>query len=341
MRLFLNLFGISLLLQTSRCQFNSETYPDPRLDPFRCKIRTIGPVCDPSELLTLNEKEALVRRIKQLMAYAATVINSSPSCQLLPGKSLEIIVGVVDKIGAVPNAPADIEKFANNLKIRYQRYQDVNLCDLMVLIVNSNSDRQVFTVAGKDTKLTKDVLKTAFEQNIDHFRNNNYAVGLQGMAEFITTSYRDAQLSQFGTPLSVFLPAFTTPKELGSENETGRENVIIPVVDKSDQLWTDILAQAVGRCGTNRNKMVKYVQGVVEEAMSLSLRLISDRRYLTIEEKMQSVKNNQENRSRVWSEAAVEFIDQLYQKYLETIKSKANLRCPNVLEDTRMSFAPH
>lgn len=77
------------------------------------------------------------------------------------------------------------------------------------------------------------------------------------------------------------------------------------------------------------------------EAMSLSLRLISDRRYLTIEEKMQSMENNPENRSRAWSEAAAEFIDQLYQKYLETIRSKANLRCPNVLEDTRMSFVLH
>lgn len=69
------------------------------------------------------------------MAYAATVINSSPSCRLLPGKSLEIMVGVVDKIGLVPNAPADIEKFANNLKIRYQRYEVYHFIQNEVLLI--------------------------------------------------------------------------------------------------------------------------------------------------------------------------------------------------------------
>lgn len=64
--------------------------------------------------------------------------------------------------------------------------------------------------------------------------------------------------------------------------------------------------------------------------MSLSLRLISDQRYLTIEERMQSMENNPENRSRVWNEAKTEFIDQLYQKYLTAIRSKANFRCPTI-----------
>ncbi|CAG9537490.1 unnamed protein product [Cercopithifilaria johnstoni] len=351
MHLSFNLLIISMLVQISCSQFTSETYPDPRIDPFNCKIPTTGPVCDPSELLTFNEKEALSNRIKQLMAYAATIPNSSPTCQLFPGRSLDIMVGVVDKIGLLPSAPADIEKFANNLKIRYQRYQDVDLCDLMVLIVNSNSDRQVFTVVGKDTKLTKNVLRNAFEQNINHFRTNNFAIGLQGMAEYITRSYRDAQLSQSGTSSSAFLPVFISPEEetidnldilipvtlsifhfrhsrLGGENEIGEENLIVPVEDKSDQLWIDILTQAMVRCGNNHDKMAKYAQAVAEEAMSLSIRLISDKRYLTIEERMQSMQNDPETRSRVWSEAKAEFIDQLYQKYFTTIRSKANLRCP-------------
>ncbi|VDN39708.1 unnamed protein product [Gongylonema pulchrum] len=146
--------GILVLAVLSSAQFTSQTYPDPRVDPFSCKTPTTGPVCDPSELLTFDEKKALAGRINQLF----------------PGKSLDIIVDVIDKIGTVPTAPVDIEKFANNLKSRYQHFQDVSLCDVMVLIVNSKSDRQVFTVAGKDTKLTKEVLKAAFEQNINHFR---------------------------------------------------------------------------------------------------------------------------------------------------------------------------
>ncbi|VDM06990.1 unnamed protein product [Wuchereria bancrofti] len=377
-----NLLIIALLVHVSWAQFSPETYPDPRIDPFSCKIPTVGPVCDPSELLTFGEKETLTNRIKQLLTYAATVPNSSPSCRLFPGKSLSIIIGVVDKISTLPNTPVDIEKFANNLKIRYQLYQDVNLCDLMVLIINSNSDRQVFTVAGKDTKLTKDVLKTAFERNINHFRANHYAIGLQGMAEFITKSYRDAQLFQPGAPLSALLPVpisltnevtaatsdvrevtdslgisipVTIPafhsrqSELGGENEIGEENLTVPVKDKSDQLWIDILTQAVARCGNNHDKIVKYAQAIVEvhvncafpEAMSLSLRLISDQRYSTIEEKMQSMQNDPESRSRVWNEANIEFIDQLYQKYLTTIRSKANLRCPAVSKSVQNSFALH
>lgn len=66
MYLSLNLFIISLLTQITGSQLNSETYPDPRIDPFRCKILTIGPACDPSELLTFNEKETLIKRIKQV-----------------------------------------------------------------------------------------------------------------------------------------------------------------------------------------------------------------------------------------------------------------------------------
>ncbi|KAK6104249.1 TLP18.3 Psb32 and MOLO-1 founding proteins of phosphatase family protein [Brugia pahangi] len=369
-----NLLIIALLVHISWAQFSPETYPDPRIDPFSCKIPTVGPLCDPSELLTFGEKEALTNRIKQLLTYAATVPNSSPSCRLFPGKSLSIIIGVVDKISTLPNTPVDIEKFANNLKIRYQLYQDVNLCDLMVLIVNSNSDRQVFTVAGKDTKLTKDVLKTAFERNINHFRANHYAIGLQGMAEFITKSYHDAQLFQPGTSLSALMPVpisltnevtaatsdvrevtdslgisipVTIPvfhsrrSEVGSENEIGEENLIVPVEDKSDQLWIDILTQAVARCGNNHDKIVKYAQAIVEEAMSLSLRLISDQRYSTIEERIQSMQSDPESRSRVWNEANIEFIDQLYQKYLTTIRSKANLRCPAVSKSVRNFFALH
>lgn len=42
----------------------------------------------------------------------------------------------------------------------------------MVLIVNSRSDRQVYTVAGKDTKLSKAILKAAFENSIANFRVN-------------------------------------------------------------------------------------------------------------------------------------------------------------------------
>uniref|UniRef100_A0A8R1XLC3 Uncharacterized protein n=1 Tax=Onchocerca volvulus TaxID=6282 RepID=A0A8R1XLC3_ONCVO len=360
MHLSLNLITISLLIHISWTQFNSDTYPDPRFDPFGCRIPTVGPICDPSGLLTFDDKKALASRIKQLLAYAATVPNSSPECRFFPGKSLDIIIGLIDKIDMSP--AVDIERFTNNLKTRYQFYQDPSLCDLMVLIVNSNNDRQIFTVVGKHTQLTKDVLKTAVEQNIHHFRANRLVMGLQGMAEFITKSYYDVQLFQLRTPLSLLPPiptflknevntaitndAWKTVDELGksypitiprfysrqsrfgNENEIDGENLMVPVKDESDQLWIDILTQAVARCGNNYDKVARYVQAVIEEAMSLSLRLISDQRYHTIEERMQLMQNDSDTRSRIWNEAKAEFIDQLYQKYFTTIMRKANFRCP-------------
>uniref|UniRef100_A0A915PP29 TPM domain-containing protein n=1 Tax=Setaria digitata TaxID=48799 RepID=A0A915PP29_9BILA len=362
MHFLLKLFTIPLLVQVTWTQFSSQTYPDPRIDPFTCKVPTVGPVCDPSELLTFDEKKALGNRIKQLLTYAATVPNTSPTCRLFPGKSLDILIAVVDRIGTTSIGSVDIEKFANNLKIRYQHYQDVSLCDLLILIVNSKSDRQVFTVAGKDTKLTKDVLKTAFERNIDHFRANHFAIGLQGMAEFIAKSYHDAQIPQIGIPISTVTALHKPHKnevitpltngvhqpaaELSTEvsitlpgfhsefsghndgNEIGGENLVVPIEDESDQLWIDILTQAVARCGNNREKVAQYVQAIVDEAMSFSLRLISDKRYSTIEESAQAVQDDPDSRLRAWNKAKDEFIDQLYQKYLTNIRSKANLRCP-------------
>lgn len=64
------------------------------------------------------------------------------------------------------------------------------------------------------------------------------------------------------------------------------------------------------------------------EAMSLSLRLITDPRYATIEENAQSTPNDPMARDQAWAKARFEFIDPLYQKYAALIRSKANLRCP-------------
>ena len=66
----------------------------------------------------------------------------------------------------------------------------------MVLIVNSRSDRQVFTVAGRDAKLSRDVLQTAFQRNLVHFRSSNYAMGLEGMIENIVSAYNSAHILQ-------------------------------------------------------------------------------------------------------------------------------------------------
>lgn len=66
MHILLNFIAISLSAHFSLAQLNPEIYPDPRIDPFNCKIATVAPVCDPSELLTYGEKEALAARINQV-----------------------------------------------------------------------------------------------------------------------------------------------------------------------------------------------------------------------------------------------------------------------------------
>uniref|UniRef100_A0A915CSS5 Uncharacterized protein n=1 Tax=Ditylenchus dipsaci TaxID=166011 RepID=A0A915CSS5_9BILA len=45
-------------------------------------------------------------------------------------------------------------------------------------------------------KLSREVLQTAFHRNVAHFRSGNYALGLEGMVEFIVSSYGTAHIVQ-------------------------------------------------------------------------------------------------------------------------------------------------
>jgi hypothetical protein len=73
----------------------------------------------------------------------------------------------------------------------------------MVLIVNSRRDSQVYTVAGRDTKLTKPELKGAFERNIDHFKSRQFGTGLEGMIEMIISAYNNAHIMQVSSGSAV------------------------------------------------------------------------------------------------------------------------------------------
>lgn len=70
----------------------------------------------------------------------------------------------------------------------------------MVLITNSRMDRQVFTVAGRDAKLSREVLQNSFHKNVGHFRGGNYALGLEGMIEYIVSAYSSAHIVQVPSP---------------------------------------------------------------------------------------------------------------------------------------------
>lgn len=117
------LFPFVVLVSTVSAQFTSQTYPDPRLDPFSCRLALPSQVCDPSAIVSDEERTRLVQRVSQLHSLTSGIKNTSPSCALMPDRNLEIIVAIIDKIGSVPGVPVDIEKFANNLKRRYQNFQ--------------------------------------------------------------------------------------------------------------------------------------------------------------------------------------------------------------------------
>ena len=52
-------------------------------------------------------------------------------------------------------------------------------------------------MAGRDAKLSREVLQTAFHRNVGHFRVGNYAMGLEGMAELIVSAYGSVSFVHF------------------------------------------------------------------------------------------------------------------------------------------------
>ncbi|CAI5441669.1 unnamed protein product [Caenorhabditis angaria] len=327
------LYLVLIFIPFSLSQFTSQTYPDPRLDPLSCRLALPSQVCDPSAIVTDEERTRLVGRINQLHGITSGIRNTSPACSLQPDRNLEIIVAIIDKIGSVPGAPIDIEKFANNLKRRYQNFQDVGMCDTTVLIVNSRQDRQVFTVAGRDAKISKETLKSAFERNIGHFKSGHYALGLEGMIEVIVAAYSNGHIVQVPTP-DIFKPTdFMTPSSASETQQfraAGLPNSVQPAkksftalptenVDEDDKIWVSILQQAMSRCGQNEGDLARNVRAVVEEAMNISLKLISDQRYNNIEEEVETNKDIIGSRQKAWDNAYSEFIQPIYAKYRNNV----------------------
>ncbi|KAE9412938.1 hypothetical protein Angca_000060 [Angiostrongylus cantonensis] len=361
-------------------QYTSQTYPDPRLDPITCRLPLSGHICDPSSILSDEERLRLVQRLNQFRTMTTGIRNRSPACAVQPARSLDIFVIVIDKIGSIPAASVDIEKFTNNLKRRFQNYQDVSACDTTVLIVNSKQDRQVFTVAGRDTRIPKDTLRKAFERNIGYFKAGNYATGLEGMVELIVATYSNAHIMQIPPPgnqqwdfadfLTVILTAGllsqnmrqlptyshrviatpdptklvpdirSTPETVAPFRAAGIPNSVHPVkvlpsksaieINENDKVWVTIMQQAVARCGSQPELLPKHVRAVVEEAMSISLKLISDSRYNSIEEEVEAHKDVTGVRERAWKSATTRFIQPLLQKYHAVIVGSIQGSCPAI-----------
>ncbi|CAJ0607707.1 unnamed protein product [Cylicocyclus nassatus] len=351
---------LAALVGSVTAQYTSQTYPDPRLDPITCRLPFPAHVCDPSSILSDDERLRLMQRINEFRPITAGIKNTSPACHNQPEKSLEIFVIVIDKIGSIPGAPVDIEKFANNLKRRYQNYQDVSSCDATVLIVNSRQDRQIFTVAGRDARISKDTLRKAFERNVGHFKAGHYAMGLEGMIEIVVATYSQSHIVQVPTPelystnsasathsaeqlKPIAAPApekiLPAPEAVVPFRAAGLPNSIQPSaklpislddVPEDDKIWVSIMQQAVARCGQGTDTLAANVRAVVEEAMSISLKLISDARYNSIEEEVETHKDVIGTRERAWENAKTKFIQPLFQQYRTTILNSAQQTCPSI-----------
>lgn len=167
--------------------------------------------------------------------------------------------------------------------IHFCYVKDVSLCDTMVLIVNSRTDRQVFTVAGRDAKLSREVLQTAFHRNVGHFRSGNYALGLHGMIEYIVSAYGSAHIVQVPSPTTA--DGADSGALLGSTNSAGSgqfvataqgvrqqskmaERFNIESVPEDDRIWVQILLKASSLCGYDTKMMARNVRAVVEGKFS-------------------------------------------------------------------------
>uniref|UniRef100_A0A914Q8J6 Uncharacterized protein n=1 Tax=Panagrolaimus davidi TaxID=227884 RepID=A0A914Q8J6_9BILA len=327
-------------------QFTSQNYPDPRTEPLRCKLLLPGQICDPSDILNDVERRKLNEKIQQLATVTAQIRNTSPQCVGSPNQNLQIIVALLEKIGVNPLDPVDIERFTNSLRLKYLNFQELN-CDTLVLIVNSRRDRQVFTVAGRDAKLSRDVLQTAFHRNIGHFRQGHYVLGLEGMVEYIVSSYTSTHIVQVPSP------EVLGPTNSGIENTNfvahgvrqKPEQKISPEkfdytgIPEDDKVWVDLMIRAGGRCGYDPTKMTENIRAIVEEAMSISLKLISDTRYNKIEEISQDVNSGSGAREKAWADAKTSFIDSLYTQYKDKLPRKVS-QCPKPEPSTDPTPAP-
>ncbi|KAJ1358081.1 hypothetical protein KIN20_016391 [Parelaphostrongylus tenuis] len=291
--ILLALIGIGIVA----AQYTSQTYPDPRLDPITCRLPLSSLICDPSSVLSDEERLKLAHRLNQLRTMTAGIRNTSPACAMQADKTLDVFVIIIDKIGTIPSAPVDIEKFSNNLKRRFQNYQDVSACDTAVVIVNSKQDRQNVDDAGP--------LKEACSRNPLNIRN--------------CCTIPSSRTANSFHKVKVFPSINTNEIDDNDKSNYSFEDLIKDAPSGFDEIlkrrkllkllvfhkifaciWVTIMQQAVARCGSQPELLPVYVRAVVEEAMSISLKLITDSRYNSIEEEVEANKDVTGMSERKW-----------------------------------------
>jgi hypothetical protein len=143
--------------------------------------------------------------------------------------------------------------------------QDGGLCDTTVLIVSSRKDAQVYTVAGRDTKLSKN----AFQNNLAIFQRNDFAQGLDGIVSDIVHAYQLAHKPEIiKATTSKESPQFQrnfngvkTNIEEQQDDDDDSTNY-----EESDELWFDLFKLTTLRCGENGDprRFMRHLQDVVD-----------------------------------------------------------------------------
>uniref|UniRef100_A0A7E4V0V9 ATP-cone domain-containing protein n=1 Tax=Panagrellus redivivus TaxID=6233 RepID=A0A7E4V0V9_PANRE len=118
------------------------------------------------------------------------------------------------------------------------------------------------------------------------------------------------------------------------------EKLDLSAVPDEDKIWVQLIHKAASRCGYDKSKIAENVRAVVEEAMSISLKLISDNRYNTIEEASQDFSTSSNPRIKAWADAKTNFIDDLYARYRESFPRRAS-QCPDLDSSSNDPPAQH
>lgn len=121
-----------LLFYITNAQFNPQTYPDPRIDPAGCHIIFPGQICDPSDILTAEQRTQLNEKILRLQQITSNIRNTSPPCIGSQQSNLFIMVALMERLGTLPFESSDVQKFTNLLRSKYQNYPDVGKSVLKV-----------------------------------------------------------------------------------------------------------------------------------------------------------------------------------------------------------------
>lgn len=96
-------------------------------------------VCDPSEILSPEQRSQLNEKIQRLQQITANIRNTSPPCVGSQQSNIYIMIALMERLGTLPFESADVQKFTNLLRSKYQNYPDVGVHLIFIWVLHSSS----------------------------------------------------------------------------------------------------------------------------------------------------------------------------------------------------------